>query len=124
MKAGRRAWRAQLFVTALLIIAGQALADEANFDREARTKAHGSSEVRRVWVLSDPASYGYGNRQREIVVYDVVCEEGKLTRVSEGFESASGPKFGEGWVLRTQTALTPAAAQEQLQHALADLCGI
>jgi len=108
---------------ALLAIAGQALADDGSFDREARTKAHGS-EVRRVWVLSDPSSYGYGNRQREIVVYDVVCEEGKMTRVSEGFGSPSGPKFGEGWVLRAQTAPTPAAAQEQLQHALADLCGI
>lgn len=122
MKAARRASRGQLFVMALLAIAGQALADEASFEREARTKAH--SEVRRVWVLSDPVGYASGSRHREIVVYDVVCQEGKMTRLSEGFESASGPKFGEGWVLRTQAALTAAAAEEQLQHALADLCGI
>ena len=58
------------------------------------------------------------------MVYELVCEEGKMTRVSEGFEAASGPKFGQGWVLRAQDALTAAAAQEQLQHALADVCGI
>jgi hypothetical protein len=124
VRAARSAWRGRLLVLAWFASAGSALADEAAFDREARAKARGASEVRRVWVLSDPASYGYGNRQREIVVYDVVCEEGKMTRVSEGFETASGPKFGEGWVLRTQAALSAAAAQEQLQHALADLCGI
>jgi hypothetical protein len=47
-----------------------------------------------------------------------------VTSVSEGFEAASGPKFGQGWVLHTQDALTAAAGQEQLQRALADLCGI
>jgi len=58
------------------------------------------------------------------MVYELVCEQGKMTRVSEGFEAASSPKFGQGWVLRAQGALTPAAAQELLQHALADVCGI
>ncbi len=107
---------------ALLVAAGAAQGYQTQFDRDARATAH--REVRRVWVLSDPAGYGSANRQREIVVYELVCEQGKMTKVSEGFEAGTGLKFGEGFVLRTQTALTAAAAQEQLQHALADICGI
>lgn len=124
MSVARRIWRRYVCVAGLLAVVGQGLADESSFDREARTKAHNGAEVRRVWVLSDPSGYGSGNRTREIVVYELVCEEGKMTKVSEGFEAATGPKFGDGWVLRAQTALTAAAAQEQLEHALADVCGI
>ena len=47
-----------------------------------------------------------------------------MTRVSEGFEVARGPKFGEGWVIRTHGALSAAAEQEQLKRAFADVCGI
>jgi hypothetical protein len=110
------------FGLALLVAAGVAHGDQTKADREATATAH--PEVRRVWVLSDPAGYGSANRQREIVVYELVCEEGKMTKVSEGFETGTGPKFGEGFVLRTQTALSAAATQEQLQRAFADICGI
>ena len=111
-------------LTCLAAVAGQACGAESTFDSDARTKAHNGVEVRRVWVLSDPSGYASDVRRREIMVYELVCEQGKMTRVSEGFEAASSPKFGQGWVLRAQGALTPAAAQELLQHALADVCGI
>ena len=111
--------RAQLVAVALLMTGAQASADEA-----ANRAAHPQTQARRVWVLSDPDGYGSGSRQREIVVYDLTCEEGKMTRVSEGFEVASGPKFGEGWVIRTHGALSAAAEQEQLKRAFADVCGI
>ena len=58
------------------------------------------------------------------MVYDVICQEGKMTRLSDGFAAASGPKLGEGWVLRMQTALTAADAEEQLKQKLADICGV
>ena len=115
-------WR-RLVAVALLVTGAQASADEAS-SRAAHPQAIGQIQARRVWVLSDPDGYGSGSRQREIVVYDLVCEEGKMTRVSEGFEVASGPKFGEGWVIRTHGALDAAAAQEKLERAFADVCGI
>jgi hypothetical protein len=120
----RTDWRARVCVAGLLAVAGQGLADQSSIDREAPIESHNGLEVRRVWVLSDPSDYGSGNGRREIVVYELVCEEGKLTKMSEGFEVATGPKFGEGWVLRAQTGLTPAAAQKRLERALADVCGI
>jgi hypothetical protein len=110
----------QLFAVVLLVTGAQALADASN----GRAQANGEVQARRVWVLSDPDGYASGSRQREIVVYDLTCEEGKMTRVSEGFEVASGPKFGEGWVIRTHGALSAAAEQEQLKRAFADVCGI
>jgi hypothetical protein len=109
---------------ALLALAAQSWADEAAVARDAPAKAQNAGDVRRVWVLSEPAGYAAANGAREIMVFDVFCEQGKLKQVSEGFEASSGPKFGEGWVVRTQAALTPAAAQQQLQKALADVCGI
>jgi hypothetical protein len=109
---------------ALLALAAQSWADEASVARDASAKAQKGGEVRRVWVLSEPAGYAAAGGAQEIMVFDVSCEQGKLTRVSEGFEATRGPKFGEGWVVRTQAALTPAAAQEQLRKALADVCGI
>jgi hypothetical protein len=107
----------------MLVTGAQASADEAS-NRAAHPQAHGEVQTRRVWVLSEPDGYGSGSRQREIVVYDLVCEEGKMTQVSEGFEVATGPKFGEGWVIRTHGALDAAAAYEKLKRALADVCGI
>ena len=124
MKAARISWRSHLLVITLLALATDAFAEQADFDREAQTKAHSGPNLRRVWVLSEPSAYGSNGQQREIVVYDVVCEEGKMTRVSERFEAASGPKFGEGWVLRAQVGFTAAEAKERLQRALADMCGI
>jgi hypothetical protein len=112
-------WR-QLLAAALVVTGAQALAAASN----GRAQANGEVQARRVWVLSDPDGYASGSRQREIVVYDLTCEEGKMTRVSEGFEVASGPKFGEGWVIRTHGALSAAAEQEQLKRAFADVCGI
>jgi hypothetical protein len=88
------------------------------------TPGANGAEVRRVWVLSEPTGYGSGNRTREIVIYDVTCEEGKMNRASESFQSTGAPGFG-AWVLRTQTGPTGAGAtQEQLQRALADVCGV
>ena len=119
-------WRTLACITGLAAIVGTGLGAESDLDRDAKTKAHPGIEVRRVWVLSEPDSYGYGSgsRTREIVIYDLVCEQGKITKVSEGFVTGSGPKFGEGWVVRTRAAPSAEAAQEQLQIALADICGI
>jgi hypothetical protein len=119
-------WRALLCIIGLAAIVGTGLGAEPDLDRDAKTKAHQDIEVRRVWVLSEPDGYGYGSgsRTREIVVYELVCEQGKITKMSEGFVTGSGPKFGEGWVLRTRAAPSAEAAQEELQLALADICGI
>ncbi len=117
-------WCRHAAAAGLLALAGQSLADEASVARDASAKAQKGGEVRRVWVLSEPAGYAAAAGTREIMIFDVICEQGKLTRVSEEFEVKTGPKFGEGWVVRTQAALTAAAAQEQLQKALADVCGI
>ena len=123
MCASRRPRLARAAVLAMLIT-GAAFAAAPGSEGDARSDAKSGAQVRRVWVLSEPAGYGSGNRNREIVVYELVCEQGKMTKISDGFEVASGPKFGEGWVLRTQTAMTEDGAQEQLQQALADICGI
>ena len=119
-------WRTFACITGLVAIVGAGLGAEPGLDRDAKTKAHQGIEVRRVWVLSEPDGYGYGSgsRTREIVVYELVCEQGKITKMSEGFVTGSGPKFGEGWVLRTRAAPSAEAAQEELQLALADICGI
>lgn len=119
-------WRSLACVTGVAAIVGTGLAAESNEGRDAQSTTQKSSEVRRVWVLSEPDGYGYasGSRSREIVVYDLVCEQGKITKVSEGFVTGAGPKFGEGWVLRTRAAPSAEAAQEELQLALADICGI
>jgi len=119
-------WRALACSVGLAAIVGTGLSAESGLDRDAKTKVPPGAEVRRVWVLSEPDGYGYGSgsRTREIVVYELVCEQGKITKVSEGLVTGSGPKFGEGWVLRTRAAPSAEAAQEQLQQALADICGI
>jgi hypothetical protein len=117
-------WCRRIAAVSLLALAAQSSADESTVARDASAKARSGGEVRKVWVLSEPTGYSAANGTREIMVFDVSCEQGKLTRVSEGFETSSGPKFGEGWVVRTQRALTPAVAEEQLQRVLADVCGI
>jgi len=119
-------WRTLACITGLAAIVGTGLGAEPDLDRDAKTKAHQGTEVRRVWVLSEPDGYGYGSgsRAREIVVYELVCEQGKITKMSEGFVTGSAPKFGEGWVLRARVALSAAAAQQELQLALADICGV
>jgi len=101
-----------------------AVAADSQFDQDAQTAAHSSGEVRRVWVLSDPAGYSAAAGAREIMVYDLVCEQGKLNNVSEGFEAKSGPKFGQGYVVRTPLALTAQAARAQLDRVLMEVCGI
>ena len=118
----RVAWCGGLVAALVLFDAHVRAADPSN--REVGEQAPDVSQTRRVWVLSEPGGYGSGARQREIVVYDLVCEQGKLTRVAEKFEAATGPKFGDGWVVRTQPGLNDAATEEQLQHTLADICGI
>ncbi|MEO8631567.1 MAG: hypothetical protein ABI612_26255 [Betaproteobacteria bacterium] len=96
----------------------------------AKQRPH-ASEVRRVWVLSDPGDGGVSKipGAREIMVYDLTCEAGELTEVAEAFKSGaeppkSGPTIGTGWVIRTQEVVRPNAASEKLQHSLAEVCGI
>jgi hypothetical protein len=74
--------------------------------------------------LSDPSGYSAAAGGREIMIYDLVCEQGKMTKVSDGFAAASGPKFGQGYVVRTPNALSAQAARAQLERVLADVCGI
>jgi hypothetical protein len=114
--------RGAALVSAILFAAGGAHAATVDLHRDETASA--APEGRRVWVLSDPDGYGSGNRPREIVVYDLTCESGKLVRISEGAAVASGPKLGQGWVIRTPSAPDEAIAQEQLQRSLADICGI
>ena len=119
-------WRMLACITGVAAIVGTGFGAQSDSGRDAPLTAQESIEVRRVWVLSESDGFGYGSgsRSREIVVYDLVCEQGKITKVSEGFVTGSGPKFGEGWVLRTRAAPSAEAAQEELQLALADICGI
>lgn len=114
--------RGAAVVSAFLLGAGAVHAADVDPHRDETASA--APEARRVWVLSDPDGYGSGNRPREITVYDLTCESGKLVKISEGFAVASGPKFGQGWVIRTPSAPDEAIAQEQLQRSLADICGI
>jgi hypothetical protein len=116
-------WRTSIGIACLAAMSAWVCGAERKVD-DAQTGVRSGAEVRRVWVLSDSSGYGSYNRTREIMVYDLICEEGKMTRVSEGFATTSGPKFGEGWVLRVQAPLTAAAAEEQLKKKLADICGI
>jgi hypothetical protein len=58
------------------------------------------------------------------MIYDLVCGQGKMTKVSEGFEANSGPKFGQDYVVRTAHAWTAQAERAQLERVLADVCGI
>ena len=119
-------WRGLACIAGLAASMGTGFAAESEVDRGAPTKSPPGAEVRRVWVLSEPDGYGYGSgsRAREIIVYELVCEQGKLDKISEGFETSSGPKFGAGWVVRTRVAPSAAAAQKELQLALADICGL
>jgi hypothetical protein len=117
-------WSGRICVAGFLALMMPCFADEAPSARPAPGQAKGGPEVRRVWVLSDQPGYSASNRAREIVVYDLVCEQGKMIKVSDGFEVPSGPKFGEGWVVRARGALTAGAAEEQVRQALADVCGI
>jgi hypothetical protein len=96
----------------------------------AKQKAR-ASEVRRVWVLSDPGEGGVSKipGAREIMVYDLTCDAGELTQVAEAFKNGAeppktGPTIGTGWVIRTQEVVRPNAASEKLQHSLAEVCGI
>ena len=89
------------------------------------------SEVRRVWVLSDPGDGSVSKTPgaREIIVYDLTCEAGELTEVAEAFKNGAeapktGPTIGTGWVIRTQELVRPNAASEKLQHSLAEVCGV
>jgi hypothetical protein len=77
----------------------QGSADESTVAREASAKAQNGGEVRQVWgaVRADRLLSGQWNTGDH--GFDVICEPGKLSRVSEGFETSSGPKFGEGWVV-------------------------
>jgi len=119
-------WRMLACITGVAASVGTAFGDQSDSGRDAAPTARQSLEVRRVWVLSEADGFGYGSgsRSREIVVYDLVCEQGKINKVSEGFVTGSGPKFGDGWVLRTRAAPSAEAARQELQLALADICGI
>lgn len=116
-------WRTCVGIAGLAAMSASVCGAERDV-HDAQTSVHSGAQVRRVWVLSEPSGYGSYNHTREIMVYDVVCEEGKMTRISEGYETSSEPKFGQGWVLRVQTKLTAAAAEEQLKQKLADICGV
>jgi hypothetical protein len=107
-----------------VVLASAAFAADSQFNHDAQTTAHSGAEVRRVWILSDPGGYSAATGRREIMIYDLVCEQGKMTKVSEGFEAKSGPKFGQGYVVRTPHALTAQAERRQLERVFADVCGI
>ena len=121
--------RARLFACALFLLSmvQQAAADETAADSPASAAASSGDkglEVRKVWVLQEPTGYGSEHRTRQITVYEVVCEEGKMTRAAETFQTATAPAFGSGWVLRTQSGPDGEVSKEQLQRALSDVCGV
>ena len=74
-------WRLLACITGVAAIVGTGFGAQSDSGRDAPLTAQESTQVRRVWVLSESDGFGYGSgsRSREIVVYDLVCEHRRST---------------------------------------------